>query len=109
MQCFIRVELFYSDFVSGQAEEVKGRIKKAWKKTISSRIAATEAILTETNQAQGKIALIEGSFDLEKFINPEPPWILEWGCGLFVMNGHHRLIAASNLGLTVPVNLSRYE
>ena len=102
---------FYGHFAFGQSEKVKGEIKAVLHGIKVKNWVQTEClILTEGSRCTRKIEDIMSDFDLKAFIKPEPPWIFEWGCGLFVLDGHHRVMAALSLGIEkIPVNISRYR
>lgn len=96
-------KIYYS-----QKTHVRLGIKTALGNLKKESINPFDCIKTELYQNENKVSMIVESFNKILFYKT-PIEILNWGCGLLIMNGHHRILASVILGMpNIEVSIGRY-
>jgi hypothetical protein len=85
---------FNTDFYHTRCHEERLGIKKALESypTVCA-VRPEDCIATERRLERERIRWMAENFSLDLFYSSLPK-ILAWGCGLLVLDGHHRLSAA---------------
>lgn len=63
-------------------------------------LAPSEVHLSESSQDIARVRRIANSFDLDKYEEKGAPKVLLYGGRYYVYDGHHRLLALEQLGLS---------
>lgn len=92
-----------------QKTSIRFEIKEALKKSEYLQVEVVNLIKTETSQDQKKIMGIIDNFDINIF-NKHLVEVFNWGCGMLILNGHHRAIAAETMGFKeINIEMHRFS
>ena len=103
---------WFWNFYHKQNHQVRYSIKDAVNKHKIVNINPLDCIISEIkniNDTEYYANQIASCFD-EVLYNSDIPHVLEYGCGMIILNGHHRIMATVIIGkTTIPVMLSRFK